>query len=158
MKLYEINAEMERLFWECVDPETGEIVGDLSALDALKLERDQKIENTACLIKNIRAERESLEKEYKAFYKRFKAAENRETRLSEYLKNCLQGENFKSTKASISHRKTKAVNITDLAAVPLKYCKTELPKPVKSEIKAAIEAGETVEGAELVENISMIIK
>ena len=49
MKLYEINEAIEN----CVDTETGEIL-DEAALDALKIEREEKIRNIAAWIVNLK--------------------------------------------------------------------------------------------------------
>lgn len=50
MTLYEINEAI----MACVDVETGEII-DLDRLNALEMERDRKISNVACWIKDLKA-------------------------------------------------------------------------------------------------------
>lgn len=51
MNLYQIDREI----LSCVDQETGEII-DFEQLDALQMDRERKIENLACYIKNLKAE------------------------------------------------------------------------------------------------------
>lgn len=46
--IYEINEQI----MQCIDFETGEVI-DADKLDALQLEKDKKIENIACWIKNL---------------------------------------------------------------------------------------------------------
>ena len=72
MNLYEINKEM----LGCWDAETGEIL-DEARLDELQIERDEKIENIACWIKNLRAEKDALKAEKEVFAQRQKTVENK---------------------------------------------------------------------------------
>lgn len=53
MTLYEIDAAIMTAIAHGTDPETGEI-NNLDELMSLQMERDQKIENIACLIKNLK--------------------------------------------------------------------------------------------------------
>ena len=54
MKLYEINEAI----LNCVDPETGE--ADVEKLDELIMMRDEKLENLALWVKDLKAELENL--------------------------------------------------------------------------------------------------
>ena len=58
MKLYEIDNAI----LDCIDLETGEVI-DTERLDAPNMERDAKIENVACWIKDLRAENEAIKSE-----------------------------------------------------------------------------------------------
>ena len=68
MKLYEINAEIQRLadLLE-VDEETGEVLCDIDAvykeIDALQLEKKSVLEYLAKLVLNIRAESSAVKAE-----------------------------------------------------------------------------------------------
>jgi V/A-type H+-transporting ATPase subunit E len=55
MNLFEIDDAI----LACVDLETGDII-DVEKLEALELERDTKISNIACWIKNLKAEAEAI--------------------------------------------------------------------------------------------------
>ena len=156
--LYEINEALEQAFENCIDPETGEIVGDTEVLDALEMERDQKIENIACFIKNLKAEAEAIRAEEKALADRRKAAENKAERLKEYLANNLNGEKFKSPRVAVSWRRSESVVVPDVFQLPDEYVRYKDPEPNRTLIKEAIKKGFTVEGAELVENTNLIIK
>ena len=72
MNIYDIDKAIEA----CVDKETGEII-DAEALDKLKMERDQKIENVACWAKNLEAEAKAIKEERMALAKRQLAAESK---------------------------------------------------------------------------------
>ena len=60
MTIYEINAAM----LECIDPETGEV--DAEQLEALNMLREQKIENAALWLKNLKSDVAELKAEKKA--------------------------------------------------------------------------------------------
>ena len=158
MTLFDINKELENAFESLVDPETGEILDDACVLDALTLDRNEKIENIALMIKNLRAYAEAINAEAKKLKARAKACENRSEWLKNYLAEKLQGEEFKSPRAAISWRRSEAVNVTDVWALPAEYIRMADPEPDKIAIKKALKSGETVNGATLVENYSLQIK
>ena len=71
MNLFEIDEAIEKAFALAVDPETGEVDEErMVLLEALHMERDKKIENIACLIKNLKADAAALKAEKDAFAKR----------------------------------------------------------------------------------------
>lgn len=149
MSLYEIDQRIEN----CFDPDTGEIKEDL---DALEIERAEKIDNIACFIKSLKAEAEAVKAEKANLYARQKALENKAERLQEYLQQSLQGEKFKSSRISISYRKSQSVK-ADTSLLPEKYTRTYVEAD-KTAIKEELKQGKEVKGAELVTNVSMIIK
>ena len=116
MNLFQIDEEI----MNCVDMETGEII-DTAKLDKLQMERDEKIENIGCWIKNLTADAEALKEQKLAFAERQKAAENKVESLKRYLTNYLAGQKFSTPKVVISFRKTSSVNVTDITAIPKKY-------------------------------------
>ena len=153
MKLYEIDE----MILSCFDEETGELL-DVDMLNALQMERDAKIEGVALWIKDLKAEAEALKAEKQAFEKRQKTCENRAESLKQWLAAALNGERFKTTKCDVSFRTTKSVNVTDAFALDSKFLKFSDPTADKTAIKKAIEAGEVVSGAELIERKSVTIK
>lgn len=158
MKLYEIDNAI----LECIDLETGEII-DIDKLNDLQLERETKIENVACWIKDLKAEAEAIKTEKQALAERQKVAENKAESLKKWLAYALQGEKFKTPKCAISFRKTEAVEITDEGLNTLMKEHDELltykaPEPNKTAIKQALKDGLSVEGVQLVQNTSTIIK
>lgn len=153
MKLFKIDEAI----MACVDMETGEII-DSEQLDALEMEREQKIENIACWIKNLLSDAEALKAQKQVFADRQKAVENKAASLKKYLSDYLAGQKFSTDKVAISFRKTSAVNVIDMTQIPENYLKYAEPTADKMAIKAAIKAGEVVPGAEIVEDKSMSIK
>ena len=153
MKLYEIDEQI----LNCIDAETGEII-DADMLNALQMERDAKIEGVALWIKDLKAEAEALKAEKIAVEKRQKTGENRAESLKQWLAVALNGEKFKTTKCDVSFRTAKSVNVTDVFSLDSKFLKFSDPTADKTAIKKAIEAGEQVSGAELIERKSVTIK
>ena len=155
MTIYDIEAEI----MECIDQETGEVV-DIDRLNALEMERDKKISNVACWIKDLRAEAEAIKAEKQALEKRQKAAENKAESLKEWLSGILQGEKFKDSRCSISYRRSERVDFSDnfdLNTLP-DYMKKVTIEPKKTEIKEFLKGGGEIEGVRIEENTSMTIK
>lgn len=158
MTLYDINKELENAFEELVDPETGEILDGAYVLDALTMERNEKIENIALMIKNLRSDAEAINAEAKRLKARAKACENRSEWLKNYLAEHLQGEEFKSPRAAISWRRSESVRVNDLWKLPEQYIRIADPEPDKKALKKALKSGEAIEGAELVQSMNLQIK
>ena len=153
MTIYEINQAI----MECVDLETGEII-DTEQLDKLTMKRETKLENVACWIKELKAEAEALKAEKMALAKRQQVAENKMESLKKYLAYALDGQAFKTVRASVTFRKSQAVEIADIHKLDENYLRYKEPEADKTAIKEALKAGQTVAGATLVENTSVIIK
>jgi hypothetical protein len=153
MKLYEIDEAI----LACIDQETGEII-DPEQLDALQIERETKLENVALWIKDLTAEAAALKAEKQAFAERQKAAETKAESLKNWLSHALAGEKFKTTRVAVSFRKTKSVQVSDIWALDESFIKYAEPTADKAAIKKAIEAGQEVNGATLVESLSLSVK
>ena len=153
MRLYEIDEAI----LGCIDTETGEIL-DADKLNALQIEREKKLENVALWIKNLTSDAEALKAEKQAFAERQKAAESKAESLKKWLTEALAGEKFKTTRVAVSFRKTKSVQVEDVLKLDDSFLKYAEPTPDKAAIKKAIEAGQEVAGATLVENVSCSVK
>lgn len=158
MTIYEINEQI----LNCIDLETGEII-DIDKLNELQLEKDAKIENVACWIKELKAEAEAIKAEKLILAERQKVAENKAESLKKWLTYALDGQKFKTSKCSISYRKSEAVEVTEEGLNNLIKEHDELltykaPEPNKTAIKQALKDGLSVQGVQLVQNTSTIIK
>lgn len=153
MKLYEIDEAI----LNCIDLETGEII-DTEQLDKLTMEREAKLENVACWIKELKAEAEALKAEKMAFAKRQQVAENKMESLKKYLAYALDGQAFKTARASVTFKKSQVVEVADIWKLDENYLRYKEPEADKTAIKEALKAGKAVAGATLVENTSAIIK
>lgn len=162
MNLFEIDLAIEQAFSDAVDPETGEINDEyMKRLDELEMQRDQKVENIACFIKNLRADAAALKAEKDALQKRQKAAEAKVESLTRYLSSYLAGAKFSSPKTSVTWRKTTRVEMdpgVNILSIPNDYLKFKDPELDKTKAAAALKAGEIIEGLHLEESQSMTIK
>lgn len=157
MNLYEIEKEI----MSCVDMETGEII-DCEKLDALTMERDQKIENIALWVKNLEADAKAFKEEKDSFAQKQKVAENKAKSLKDYLNRFLAGTAYKSTKVNIGFRKSESVDVFSLESLieygNADYLKYKEPEADKTAIKAALKSGANIPGCILVENQNIQIK
>lgn len=159
--LYEINQNILNCITTeegmTVNTETGEVI-DVAALEALELERSEKIRNIALWIKNLKSDATALDAEEKVFKARKDAAKKKAEQLSGYLASVLNGEKVTGTDFAISWRKSTAVNVLDEKALPPTFLVPQPPKVDKTGISKALKNGETVSGAELIERQNMTIK
>ena len=162
MTLYEIDKAIVIATEMAVDPETGEINDEamLQTLEQLKIDREHKIENIGCYVKNLEADAKAIKEESKNLAARAKAAENKAEHLRQYMQFCLGEEKFQTPRLSVSFRHTKKVEVDAdmLDDIPDQYLRFKDPEPDKKAIGDALKAGEVIPGCELVESVSMIIK
>lgn len=159
--LYDIDEMMMAKYAMAVDEETGEIVdeGAWAEFEQLALDRDTKIENIALFIKNLKSDAEAYKAEKDVFARKQKAAETKAENLKSYLQRILNGEKFKSTRASVSYRKSETVEISiPVIDLPEEYLRYKDPEPDKAALKAALKAGQVIEGVTLVEQQNIQIK
>lgn len=109
MTLYEIDKEIQALI-----NEDGEIE-DIERFDALAMERNKKIENVGCWVKNLTAEVAAMKEEKKRLEDRIKSKDRMIDSLEWWLDKALDGQKFDSPRVAISYRKSKAVEIQDEA-------------------------------------------
>lgn len=160
MKLYEIDAELERIATTMFDEETGELNDDAYELfEQLQLDRKEKIENAACLYKNLMSDAEQLIIESKKLKERAEKLIRRADGVHGWLSHVLDGEAVTdSAKCEIKWRKSQSVDITDETKIPDQYLDIKVViKPMKMAIKKALKGGESVPGAALIDTNNMRI-
>ena len=171
MTLYDIDAQIAALEARCddaetIDAETGEIIRvDLSAeLDALRMAREEKLENVACWVKNLSAYIDGAKAEEKNLADKRRAAERRVESLKAWLLAAMTRadgttDRLKTARASISVRRNPPTTVGDDELLPWTY-KTvkQVITPDKAAIKAALLAGQEVPGAHLEYGRSVMIK
>lgn len=160
MTLYQLNDTIRKAIEQGFDEETGEIL-DTNALEALEIQRDEKIETIALFIKNLKAEAEAIKAEKMNLARRQQTAENKAESLKRYLTSCLDGEKFFSPKVAISYRKSQTVEFIDgfdVNQLPEQYQRRVDPEADKTALKNALKAGEEIYGVYLAEHNNTIIK
>lgn len=161
MNIYEIDNRI----LELVDMETGEIL-DYEAFAELKMEREAKIENAVCYVKNLVADAAAIRAEEVALAERRRSIERKVERLKDYVARALDGQKFETSRCAVSWRKTTSVAITDEAAVIdwaqrmnrddiLKY---SAPSVNKAELMKLLKSDMEVPGAEIAVGMSMGVK
>ena len=158
--LYEIREDILALI-DKVDPDTGEVLFDPEALDALMVERDEKIESVALAIKNIKAEGDAIAAEIKTLTDRKRVLDNKAESIKSYLKRQLDGEKFSSPRVAVSYRNASSVKIDELKFWdnhPADAFVRRTEEPNKKAISDALKNGVNIPGASLETNTSIIIK
>lgn len=155
MKLYDIAEIYENL--ENIDDE----VAVAAAMDSVDAALEEKLESTAKVIRNLEAEADGLEAEEKRLKARKMAVRNRIADIKGYVQQNLEAMGKDKVTSGIFKWSIQAnapsVNILDESLIPDDYWKIER-KPMKTEIKKAIEAGELTEGVELVRTKSLRLR
>ena len=186
MNLFEIDDAIQRCVKlensdNYVDTETGEII-DTAAIEQLEMDRDTKIRNIACWIKNLESDEKALAEQIKTFTARKNAAKNKREslksylaaflngkkwqnsevaiswRLKSYLAAFLNGKKWQNSEVAISWRKSEAVEVEEGAAIPEQYLRYKEPEINKAQLKADLKAGTVVYGCQLVTKNNIQIK
>ena len=158
--LYEINEQILRCVKDgdmVVDTETGEVI-DMAALDALQMERDEKLTNIGKWILDLKADAKAIREREISLAERRKAKENKAEQLMDYMNMILAGKKFECADFKASYRKSQAVEVTDAEKIPAPYLIVQEPKVDKAGIKKALKAGEDIPGAKLVERNNLSIR
>lgn len=166
MKIYEISKECESLLEQgTVDEETGELIFDTAAYDALQVEFNVKMESLLLAIKNKVALAAEIKAEEKQLAARREALENQAKRMTDYAQYCLNGQNFETPKCSATYKKNPVKVV--LADEFMEWAKENAPiylrrketfEPDKTAIKDILKMGGKVPFAELVADTKMVIK
>lgn len=161
-KLYELDQRINELIANSVDPETGEVSdGFIEKLDALNMERNEKIDNTMCLIKNLLSDAAGWEAEEKRLAELKKSAKNRAESLKNYLSQYMEAgvEKFTSPHGKIGWRKSEKVIVQDVDALPeeFKKVKVDITADLVS-LKKALKEDVKIDGASIEEHQNIQIK
>ena len=161
--LYDIDAAI----LDCVDQETGEIL-DAEKLDALQMEREQKLEGVALCIKDLKAEAEAVKAEADRLTARKKAVDNKIDGLKNWLIYALDGGRLQTPRCKVylTHNQRLAVadepGLVEYLMNTLTYrdqfLKFSEPELKKDAIKKALKDGDVIPGAVLEETESVVIK
>lgn len=164
MKLFEIVKEIAACVKredsdDYVNVESGEII-DTEALDALKLERDEKIENIGKWILNLEAEEAALAAQEKRFKERKDAAKRKKESLKNYLAFILDGKPYKCTACEMKFRASEAVVFNGvIESVPNEFLRRyETVELDKAKVKKALKDGIKVYGCTLEKRQSLSVK
>lgn len=164
MQLYEINKAINDVINRgfSVDEETGEITFTSEDLEQLEMDAQDKIENTALYIKQLKADSDMLKNEEENLKKRRKQLENKTEWLENYLSDQIQLlglSKVETPRVLVKTTKGTSVEVIDSSIVPCTYLKIiEDIRVDKKAIKEAWKRGETVKGVIAQTNYGISIK
>lgn len=131
-------------------------------LDSIQADMDTKVDNTVGLIRSVEADVEAIDKEVKRLQELKRSKVNFVDRLKMYLQDALEVQDIKKYRTSTNYiykrKNAPSVHITNEKLIGSDYWVSQSPKLNKKQIKEDIKAGITVEGAELRDSESLVIK
>jgi len=156
--LYQLTGEYAALQARAED---GEDVTD--ALAAIDDAIEVKAERIAAVLRNLRADQETLRAEEKRLADRRRALENNEERLREYIRSGMERAGIQRVKCpafTMSLSERESVVVDNVEAVPEEY--TKMKVEVKVDSKAVLESykknGECVPGTRIATNHILTIR
>ena len=169
MTLYDIDAQIAALDGAAeddmlIDEETGELISVAQALDALRMEREAKLENVACWVKNLSAEADAIREEENRLVKRRKAAETKAANLKAWLLTAMTREDgttdkLKTGRVVVSVKRNPPSTVVDDELLPSTYKVAKITYQANKDlIKRELLAGGEVPGAHLEYGRSVVIK
>lgn len=169
MTLYDIDAQIAALDGAAeddmlIDAETGELISVSQALDALRMEREAKLENVACWVKNLSAEADAIREEENRLIKRRKSAETKAANLKAWLLAAMTREDgttdkLKTGRVMVSVKKNPPSTVVDDDLLPSTYKVAKITYQANKDlIKRELLAGGEVPGAHLEYGRSVVIK
>ena len=150
MKLYELSEQIRELF-------SNEEI-DVDLLNELEMEFNDKVENICGLIREIEADSSAYKSEIDRLADKKRAADNSVERLKDYIRSNMEatGETkINGRLFNVTLGKPSQV-VAIVGQVPEKYHVIKVTED-KTAISKALKAGETVEGAQLVDGKSKLI-
>lgn len=156
LSLYTLSADFAAAFDAAIDPETGEVRSDELAtrLDSITADVKDKIDAVAAFRRAREAEAAALQAEEERLAARRRTLTNQAESLKQYVGKCLKVAGLPSVKGKLFTARwqknggVQPVKITNPQALPPHLTVIEV-KPDTVKIRAALQAGEEVPGAEL---------
>ena len=164
MNLHEINKNLSCLLdqaWEYAEQKDGEYPEGLEdQIKSLEIDREEKIEGLACVIKDLRAEGDALKAEEARLKARRAIKENQAERAEAWLRlNLAEGEKFETARAVVSWRKSESVAGDNLDVLPAEYINEKITRaPDKTAIKKALKSGVVIECWRIETKMNMSVK
>lgn len=161
IKLHEIPAALAGMLDLIqVDEETGEI--EPATLESVQIASEEKIIATAMYIRRLDALNKATKETIQDLQERVRADSKRIEALKWLMTKAmdsLQYTEVKSPEVTLRFRKSSSVEITDSELLPEQFLRTKtVIEPDKTAIKNALNAGEKIQGAQLVESRNLQIK
>ena len=168
MNFYDVVTDyIERMEYieQGINAETGEMTEDSNQLaiwtDELTQDLKDKSVNVIAAIRNQELTIEALDTEIKRLKVMKEAREKALNKFKTYIKSAMlvnNIENIETTIGTIRFTKSTSTEIYDESLIDKKFIEIETKEKIsKEKIKAALKAGEEVQGARLIENKNLKI-
>jgi hypothetical protein len=164
MQLYKITEAMVDTLDIFLESEQDEVDQEFykETMDYLKEELSHKSSNIIKYLSNLDAEALAIKSEIDRLAKAKKSRERKSASLKSYLVNTMQmleKTKIETDLGTFGLRKSTALDIYDMDKIPETYLKVKREVSVdKRELTNHIKAGESIEGAALVQRYSLQIK
>ena len=159
MQLYKITQDIRQLT-NILDEVESEYL--LKELDKLEMNFEEKIKNIVMLMRNYESDITAIDEEIKRLQDLKKYKKNQVESLKNYVAYAMetaQKEKLETDIFKIWFRKSKAVEILEEDKIPEDFTEiVEVKKIDKTELKKALQAGQEIEGAQLVQRKNLQIK
>ena len=134
----------------------------LEYLDSLALQEAEKVDAISHVFRKRKSQIEWLQDEERRIRQRRQAMERRIEAFREYLMLLMTHygvKNLKGNYGSLSLRETQSVDVTDINELPTIYKEVIVEqKPKKTLLKEALEKGQEITGARLVQRTTITIR
>ena len=166
MKVFEIREEFSQI-QELIEneefDENGELINNdeiiKELLNGLELDRANKADNIAYLIKASKSSQEAIKSDIARLSERKTMFLNEENKLKELLAYLLHNEKLKTDKFTYFFKNTNSVHILDESLIPVEFLKVKETISVdKIAIKKKLADFEEIPGALLESKTSLIVK
>lgn len=157
MSLYEISKELAVINDEIISAD-GDLSTELEArLDSVSLDFRAKSQGIAKWTLDIAGTEQAIDEEIARLQRRKKVAENLRSRLTAYIKACMEQADVQKiewpTITLRIQRNPPSVEVTDADKVPAKYTRIkQITEIDKKAMLSALKDGEQVDGARLVDD------
>lgn len=166
MKLYEITQIYLDIMDQFADPDVGDDFDSIAeAFNAITDGFNDKAENIGCLIKETQATSNALADEIKALQARKRTADNKIDFLKNYLREQMEAigaKKIETPRAVLIRRKSSYVNVFNQEKIEEnhpEFIKIKIDKSIdKRELSKALKDGIYIEGADMRERESLVIK
>ena len=158
--LYELSKNYKELQAMLEVAETDEDMEAIqNTLDMLDCNIDEKIENTAMFIRNIKGDIQAFKDEAKRMQAKAKTLENMTERLKNNIDHVMKENQLTEKKVGqfkCYYKENETVEVDDLYALPDEFRKTTIAAD-KVAIKKAIKAKQEVAGARIEKHMNLQI-
>jgi len=159
-KLYDLTTQYQELLDLISDSEV-EHPGFADTLESIEDAIEDKLENTAKVIKTLQAQAKAIEDEERRLRKRRMALSNNADRLKDYAEQSLISIGKERIKGSVftlrRQNNPPSVRLLDADSVPAHYLIEQVPSIDKKAMLEDLKNGIAVEGAELYQGRSLRI-